>query len=507
MQLPIKKYKYLNSGYFRLLIGLQFILLMTGCKKLLESEPPSDFINGANVYTTDAAAIAVLNGIYISMNEDAQPFQGRFSISLLAGLDVDELTLYSGAANPIYRGHYTNSLSETQSNQSSGGEHWSRLYRFIFKCNAAIEGLEKSNSLTPRVQQQLLGESKFLRAFMYFYLVNLFGDVPLVLTTDPEINQNLARSPRSDVYQQIIADLLEAEEKLNSDYLNEALSGSTLERVRPTKWAAIALLARVYLYNGEWIKSEEKASLVINNNLFTLMPLNEVFLKNSKEAIWQIQPTDINFNTLEAQCIVIPETGPNANLNAVYMSDTLLNSFEPDDLRAKNGNWVDIRIYSLPSSLMDTVAYSNKYKLNLFDLNITSASGSANMAEYFMVLRLGEQYLIRSEALAQQGKINEALGYLNTIRTRAFSPSKPVIAFNKEALIAAILHERQVELFMEFGHRWFDLKRTGEINELMQGIKPLKANGSQWESYQQYYPLPFLSDLQRTSNLVQNEGY
>jgi starch-binding outer membrane protein, SusD/RagB family len=74
-------------------------------------------------------------------------------------------------------------------------------------------------------------------------------------------------------------------------------------------------------------------------------------------------------------------------------------------------------------------------------------------------------------------------------------------------LLTAILHERQVELFLELGHRWFDLKRTGKINDIMNGIKPLKANGAIWESYQQWYPLPLKSDLLRDANLSQNEGY
>jgi starch-binding outer membrane protein, SusD/RagB family len=171
-----------------ILIVPSFLLL--GCEKLIESEPPSDFISGANVYTTDAAAIAVLNGIYINMSQTGYPFQGVNGISLLSGLDADELTLYSGVLNTIQIGHYKNELSQTLTAQAVGAEHWGLLYNFIFKCNAAIEGLNKSESLTPLVKRQLLGEAKFLRAFMYFYLVNFFGDVPLALTTDPEVNQS-----------------------------------------------------------------------------------------------------------------------------------------------------------------------------------------------------------------------------------------------------------------------------------------------------------------------------
>ncbi|OQP59682.1 hypothetical protein A3860_36545 [Niastella vici] len=481
--------------------------LMMGCKKLVESDPPSDSVTDVTVYSSDATAISVLNGIYSTANNFT--FQGAGSINVLAGLDADELTLYNGVTSDYTKlGHYRNQLSQIVNKPFSGAENWPFLYSFIFKCNAAIEGLYGSEHLTPAVKQQLLGEAQFFRALNYFYLVNLFGDVPLPITTDPEINTKLARSSREKVYEQIIADLQQAEEKLSADYLNETLLGTSQERTRPTKWAATALLARVYLYTKAWGKAEEKATSVINNkSFFELLPLNSVFLKNSREAIWQLQPTAINFNTVDAQLFIIPQTGPSVFFNPVFLSDTLINSFEPDDLRAKNGNWINTTIYKLTPTLNDTVAYAYKYKLNLPDASITATTGPANMKEYFMMLRLGEQYLIRAEARAQQGNLMGAKEDLNSIRKRAFSPEKPVTVNDKDGLLAAILHERQVELFTEHGHRWLDLKRTGKVDEVMKGITPFKANGAPWQSYQQWYPLPLTIDLQRAPNLVQNEGY
>lgn len=478
-----------------------FLICLTACKKLVESDPPSDYLSGSNVYATDATAIAVLNGIFASANDR---FQETESIGLLAGLNADELTLYSGVALNTLLGHYKNALSQTPDAAISGAEAWGTLYGFIFKCNAAIEGLSVSESLTPAVKQQLLGEAEFFRAFCFFYLVNLFGDVPLPLTTDPEINTQLARSSTTQVYDQIITDLQNAEGNLSADFLKETLLSSTTERVRPTKWAAAALMARVYLYWGEWEKAEEKATTIISNNiLFNLPALNDVFLKNSMEAIWQLQPTAVNFNTLIAQILVVPQTGLSDFSNPFSLSDTLLNSFESGDLRAQYGNWIDTTVYNLAPTLNDTVVYSNKYKLNLQDTTIKSAS---KMKEYFMMLRLGEQYLIRAEARAQQGNLNGAAEDLNAVRKRAFSPEKPVTANDKTSLLAAVLHERQVELFTEWGHRWLDLKRTGKVDEMMKGITPLKANGDPWQLYQKLYPLP-LTDLQRAPNLLQNEGY
>jgi len=490
-----KKYKLIIAFFsFISLFGV------TSCKKLVESPPPTDIVAETNVYSVDAAAISVLNGIYIGMSGGS--FQGRFSISLFAGLSADEITLSSVKTGSSYVDYYQNSLSVIN---GTGSDVWSPLFKNIFKCNAAIEGLtsEKSSGLTPAIRQQLLGEARFMRAFFYFYLVNLFGDLPLVITTDPEVNTSLARSSQGDVYQQIITDLLQAKELLNANFLDGTLLNSTTERIRPTKWAAIALLARVYLYTGEYAKAEEEASAVIaNKSLFgnSLPLLKDVFLKNSQEAIWQIQPTDANFNTTEAQTLILDASGPNDYSNPVYLSNTLLNSFEPGDQREVNGNWINsVKIGAA------TYRFPFKYKLNLYDPSITSYSGTANMQEYFMVLRLGEQYLIRAEARGQQGNLIGADDDLNLIRTRAnLGPLAPA---DKDGLLLAILHERQVELFMEWGHRWLDLKRTGKVNEVMTKVTPLKANGAPWKTYQQFYPLPKASDLDKAPNLHQNPGY
>jgi hypothetical protein len=486
---------------------LYFVIAVFGsCKKLVDAPPPTDFITGSNTYSTDATAIAVLNGIYIGMSQASggpdKIFQGNFGIAVMTGMSGDEFTLYNGATGFTYLGYFKNELSQNLGAPGSGAEYWPVLYNYIFKCNAAIEGLTKTNSLTPAIKKQLLGEAKFLRGFFYFYLVNFFGDVPLVLGTDPEVNALLTRSTKTKVYDQIIADLVDAEEKLSDPYLNETLLSTTNEKVRPTKWAATAMLARVYLYKGDFAKAEAKSTLVINNrNLFGPLPsLADAFLKNSPEALWQIQPTDVEYNTMEARTLVLPTSGPNTNTNPVFLSNSLLNSFEAGDMRAVDGNWIkSITVGS------ETYWYPFKYKINLSP-GVTDA---ASMTEYFMVLRLGEQYLIRAEARARLGNLGAAIDDLDMIRTRAGLPTIGTTnpGISQSELIDKILHERQVELFSELGHRWFDLKRTGKVDEVMNIETSIKSNGAtQWQSYQQLYPLP-LTELQRAKNLVQNPGY
>jgi hypothetical protein len=476
----------------------------TGCKKLVETPIPTDQLAENAVYSQDATAIQVLNEMYISMN--TTPFQGSNSVSgnvsLFAGLSADEYTLASGITNSHFLGYYQNALSQ-KSSETSGGEHWSLLFNLVFRCNAAIQGIN-NGSLIASVKQQLLGEAKFMRALAYFYLVNEFGDVPLVLSTDPKTNTVLARATQTSVYDQIIADLVDAKEKLSPNYLDITLLKTTSERVRPTQWAARALLARVYLYTQKYDKAEEEASSIISNTTsYALLPLNNVFLKNSKEAIFQIQPTDVDFNTQEGNTLVIPSTGPStggAPTNPVYLTKTLLASFELGDKRAVFGNWIDTTIYSLTSTTSDTVAYPYKYKVN----NSLGVNNAADMTEYFMVLRLGEQYLIRAEARAKLGNINRAEDDLNAIRTRAGLPN--TTANDQASLLTAILNERRHELFSEWGHRWFDLKRTGKADEVMAVVTPLKAAGAAWQSYQQLYPVP-LDVLISSPNVTPTNGY
>jgi len=479
-----------NFCHCSLIVGVLFaVFAFESCTKLVEVDVPTDRIVDRNVYTNDETAIAVLNGIYINMSQPGT-FTGTRSISLFAGLSADELALYDGIGG-VHLNYYQNELSVTD---GTGSEHWTPLYSYVFKCNAAIEGLQSATSLNPAVRQQLLGEAKFLRAFQYFYLVTMFGDVPIVLSTDYSVNERLARSPKEVVFKQIIADLEEAKSLLSTNYLDRSLQPYTgeTERVRPTRWAAAALLARAYLYKGDYANAETQADLVINNAaMYDLTPINDVFLKNSLEAIWQLQPVTFGHNTEDGFVFVLPDSGPGIDENkGFYISNELLNNFEMGDQRKETGNWIN-------NVTVDGITYYYPYKYKISELD-------APVSEYLMVLRLGELYLIRAEARAQLNNISGAQGDLNRIRTRAGLPN--INAIDKVSLLSAILHERQVELFTEWGHRWLDLKRTGNVDKVMSIVTPLKANGNIWRSFQQWYPLPF-SDIQKGPNLVQNAGY
>ncbi|TCD01294.1 RagB/SusD family nutrient uptake outer membrane protein [Pedobacter psychroterrae] len=469
----------------RTVVILIILFSITGCKKYLQIPAPSNSISSQSVYIEDATAIGVLNGIYIRM-------QGNTDLSIYPGCSADEFSL-SNTSAATFNLTYSNNLN---SDATGNRDFWSAFYKHVYYANAAIEGLTQSSTLTPAVKQQLIGEAKFVRAWCYFYLVNFYDDVPLALTTDYKDNAVLARSPKAQVYQQIIADLTDAQTKLNTNFVDVTLLKTTTERVRPTKWAATALLARAYLYYGNLMgdatnyqKAADQASAIIqNSSLFRLEPLNNAFLKNNQEAIWQLEatPTSVGGYTQEAYVFIIPVTGPSVT-NPVVISPFLLAAFEPGDQRQTS--WINnVNISGT------TLYYPYKYKNNVLRSPAT---------EYETVFRLSEQYLILAEAKARQGDLSGAALSLNMVRARAGLPN--TTATNQPDMLAAIQHERQVEFFTEFGHRWFDLKRTNTVNAIMSVVTP-KKGGRSWDPNQALYPIPLLQ-IQAAPSLKQNSGY
>jgi hypothetical protein len=460
------------------------------CKKLVEVDPPITSTTGESVYKDNTTAISALTSIYIDLSQASNSSfaTGKTSLSLLCGLSADEFTLYSGnSATDAKTFFYKNGLFANTTG-SPGSDFWGPTFSIVYRCNDAIERINKSTDLNPAVKKQLLGEAKFIRAFCYFYLVNLYGELPLILTTDYKINATLSRSSKSSIYDQIKIDLKEAQDLLADNFLDGTLLKTTTERVRPSKWAAAALLSRAYLYTGDWANAEAQATSVINNvTLFDTTSLNNVFIKNSKEAVWQLQPVNSGWNTEDARLFILTSSGPN-NQNPVYVSNSILNEFENGDLR--KDNWINSM-----TAAGTTYYYPFKYKKATFNLPVT---------EYLMVLRLAEQYLIRAEARAQSNNLSGSQSDINVIRKRAGLANTN--ASDKATLLSAILHERKVELFSEWGHRWLDLKRTGTIDAVMNIITPLKASGAPWKSYQQLYPLA-LQEVHNDPNLSQNQGY
>ncbi len=461
---------------------------LNGCKKFVEAKPPITSVNAGNVYLNDNTATSVLTAIYAQLAANAQGSGSYTGMPLYTGLLSDELELFNpNDAN--YLPYYKNTLNAI-SYYGNPSFFWSTGYKNIYAINAALEGVAASESLSSKTKQQLLGEARFMRAFFYFYLVNLFGDVPLALSTDYRVNSVLPRSPQAKVYQQIIDDLKEAKTLLSDDYLDIGMN-TTIERIRPNRAAATAFLARVYLYTEDYAGAETEASEVIANTNYQLEDLNNAFLKTSRETIWSLQPVINNYNTWEGRVFPLPSAGPNVIANIFYLSNQLVSKFETGDNRLTS--WI-----GNVTADGKTYYYDYKYKVNVSTTNIT---------EYEVVLRLSELYLIRAEARAKLNKLSGSSGAendLNIIRSRA--GLSPTTASSQSEFLDATLHERQTELFLEWGHRWFDLKRIKKIDEVMSVVYPLK--NATWEPFKALFPIDqYQLNLNPAMKGQQNPGY
>jgi hypothetical protein len=476
-----------------LYINIFIVIICTyglgSCKKEIKIPPPSNAITTEEVFADSADANSAIEGIYNTMYSNGIFFGngailGSGGITFMGGSSSDELIPFQG----FYSLLYTNQL--TNSDGSTPVTIWEPAYSNLYIANSCIENLEVSKNISIATKNQLSGEAIFMRAFNDFYLVNFYGDIPLVTTSNYLQVQTLARTAKASVYQAIISDLKTAQALLRDDY-----SISNGERVRVNKWAATALLARVYLYSGDLNDAISQATQVINNtSLFSLVPdLNSVFLKNNSEAILQfeVNPAVQPFNATIEGFNIVPSAGYVPNW---YLTPQLLSAFETGDHRRLS--WVD-------STNVGGTEYYFPYK---YKIGPDQAQINTPATEYYMVLRLAEQYLIRADANAQLGNLTMAINDLNIIRQRAGLPALST-SLSKDQVVAAVAQERRIELFAEWGHRWLDLKRTGMVNAVMSVVTPLKVGSAGgWKSYQQLYPI-LQHDLNTDPNLRQNPGY
>lgn len=456
------KTRYHHAYTSRQLLAILTVFYISSCKKFVDIPNPPDKIISAEVFTDDAKASSAVTGIYGSLINGSTGFANGLT-TVFAGLSSGELDRFNPSVNEQeFLG------SQLSPSNSTVQTFWSSAYQHIYYANACLEGLQKSSGVTVNTKRQLMAECRFIRAFCYFYLVNLFGDVPLVLSTDYHVNSVLPRAAASEIYQQITADLKEAKDGLPVSYI-------TTEKVRPNKWAVASLLARVYLYQMDWQKAEAQADEVINSGLYSPLPsLQTAFLKNSKEAIWQLLPRN-GFVPEVSQII------PMASTPRVILPASMIQSLSSGDQRRTR--WVDSITYQSVRYY-----YPGKYK---------ATTGSNT--EYYMVFRLAEQYLIRAEARIYLNNLTGATSDINLIRSRAGLAGLSV-SLTQAELITALENERKAELFAEWGHRWLDLKRTDRTTALLGPIRP------GWQPTDALYPVP-LNEILTNPALSQNAGY
>jgi len=450
----------------------------SGCKKYLEVDLPKTEVLTSSVFSNDDAAKLAIAGLYLGMKNTF-----LYNTTRYAAFSADELTYYISYVtyDPMVADKVDVANVGTQ-------ELWDNFYSTIYNANAIIENAEASTGLTTAYKTQIIGEAKFFRAFSHFYLVNLFGKVPLITTTDVTKTMYAPRTPVDSVYAQIKADLTDAMNTLPADY---AIAAG--ERIRANKWAAVALLARVYLYTKDWANAEAMSAAVMSNSNYTLQTaanINNVFKKNNTESILQWQRSQ--GNTTEALLYLNTYT-----FNGYFdhrMQPGLVSSFETGDLR--KANWMLTATYSNTGG---SGTFSTPYKYK-------RASATPN-DENYVFLRLGEQYLIRAEARAQLNNTSGAQADINAIRNRAGLAN--TTANNKASLLAAIEQERRVEFFCEWGHRWFDLKRWPSLVSPATKTRAddvLGALKTTWTSTAVFFPIPATA-ITTNPYLEQNSGY
>ncbi|MBL1410211.1 RagB/SusD family nutrient uptake outer membrane protein [Sphingobacterium faecale] len=443
-----------------------FTLMLFSCEVFVEIDQPKNQIANPVVFNNETMVRSALNNVYVSIYNSGFLSGNNTGAGYLMGCYTDELEVTT-SQNVDYKLFYEGTVSSTTNLVK---KIWSDVYKQIFNCNLIIDGVENSIVFSDDFKNQIIGECKVIRGVLHFYLTQTFGNVPYIFTTDYNVNNRVVKMQVHEVMKIATDDLIQAEKLLKSSVLGS-------ERIYINKTVTQAFLARMFLYQENWVKAKEYADKIISNQFYQLEPIENVFLKGSKSAIWQLKPLLAGNNTFEGYFYIFSEKpAPN-----VQLTKGLLQSFENNDLR--RDKWVKIVDEDTKS------AHAYKYKMK---------GTSSPSQEYSIIIRIEEMYLISAEASAELNDFDSTNSYLNAIRNKSGLQSLNVT--NSNDAINSILNERRTEFFCEFGHRFYDLKRRNKLSAL-QTTKP------NWKSYFQYWPIPE-GELNLNSNLKpQNDGY
>ncbi len=445
------------------LLGFSF----SSCSDFLEQNPQTD-LSENDFYKTADDILSAVNGAYSSLQEN--DIYGNWYVF---GEIPSDNTRNQLSGSVTTQNEFDQFYIDTQNSMIAN--FWKAAYKVINRTNTVlgrIDGIDINADLANRYKL----ECKFIRALMYFNLVRVYGDVPLVLK-EISISESydILREPKENVYNQIIADLKEAQ--------GLPVSYPTAEDGRATQGAAKALLADVYMTLHKYAEAETILAEIINSGRYSLLentpgslnidgyknvfsPVNH----NSKEGIFEIQFLKGGYG--EGSNYANNFAPENSGTNVVAVGGTggnnipemdIYNAYEEGDLRRdfsmslgyydnrKNNEWVESR-------------YVCKY----MDVPYQNNDASNN----YPVIRYADVILMYAEALNQNGKTAEACKYLNMTRRRGFgyqtTETSPVDlqTTDKAQFSLMVEQERRVELAFE-NHRWFDLIRTGRAVEVM----------------------------------------
>lgn len=461
---------YVKQNIFCMALLITFASVIgISCESFVETDSPNSQLSGDIVFEDKVTARAALGNCYALLCDKVMVTGGIEGISVKLGYYSDEIIPYSSEQSEQV--FFQNNLTPTNTNIES---FWNDSYNLIYSLNAIIEGVETSAGITKRDKEILTGEALVTRSLIYFNLVNLFGEIPYVITTNYKDNIRISKMSVYELYQRLSEDLTVAHEKLPLEY-------KTSLRTTPNKTVAAALLARVYLYQGNWDQASDRASEVINNSaLYNIEEdLSQVFLKESRSTLWQLSPSIEGKPTREGQSFIFTEGPPPSRA----LNTELVQAFQLGDKR--KDSWIG--------------NVTNGQSIWYFPYKYKQYTSMESSTEYSILIRLEELYLIRAEARAMAGDIIGATDDLNLIRSRAGLQN--TVASTTQEIRNEIINERRFEFFSEHGHRWFDLKRTGLANEVLSPSKP------GWTTADLLWPLPQNELLLNPALLPQNPGY
>lgn len=475
------------------------VLALSSCEKFLELEPASQGIAVENtaadsiLFKSASEAEAALAGAYADFKNE------YFQLDYFVNGDAQSDDAYAGADNPANFQIDDYKIDATNSNVS---RDWRYLYSTIGKCNTVINNVRSVTdpALTTDRKEQMVGEASFIRAFMYFQAVQLWGDVPLQLKEVKSISAaNLdeiypqifpARSAQSEVYAQIILDLETALDRVSANPGHKGFA---------SKGAVNALLAKVYATQEphDWNKVKQYCDAVIAGGYTLLSDYDQLWAlgnENSAESIFEINynggAPDGNWGTkmfrgLDWKKFNIP-------------SNDLVATFEAEnDTKRKNASIVYDNVsgkWSDPHYPQNKYPFINKWR------NFQEGSD-----QNYIFIRLADILLLKAEALNELGDQAGAAALVNQIRSRVSLGA--TTATTQAEMRLAIEKERRLELAFE-GHRWYDLKRTGRAMEVMNTVKDHTGQpiGYNLTSERLFWPVP-QAELDKNGRLVQNPGY
>ncbi|WP_159474789.1 RagB/SusD family nutrient uptake outer membrane protein [Chryseobacterium sp. 18068] len=445
---------------------ISILLIQVSCEKMIDAEIPANQIASKTVFESVQTADAALAGIYAGLWSNS-PISGD-KAGLLLSLYTDDLDFYATAS--------TNGMTEVYRNQLIPSNpivygQWASAYQLVYSCNAVIEGCENSTLLNAQDKARISGEALLIRSLLFFYLQQMFGNIPYPVTTNYLINQSISKTPSDEVLQRIESDLTDVTQVLPNQYRNA-------ERVYLNKKSAQLLLAKVYMTMQRWSEAETQLRDVLQSPLYQIQnDLTKTFKKTSTNILWQLKPAN-NGDAVKEVIAYYFDYIPPYNY---ALSNSLLSSFTASDLRKQR--WM------IPVTVGGNTWYrAGKYK------NLTG-----NTDEYSVVFRIEEAYLLLAESLAKQNKISEAIPFINAIRQRAGLTLLDT-TISQEVLLNEILNENRKEFFTETGHRMMDLKRMNKL-ELLKSVK------TNWKSEYQFWPVPERELLLNPNLNPQNNGY